>query len=69
MSQGVGQGANTLDMVRKCLLSLWVQKSMLFWVKLSDLDVPGLSSDEAPRVAAEVIVIAVQCLVGRLVGH
>lgn len=40
-----------------------------FLVKLSDLDVPGLSSDEAPRVAAEVIVIAVQCLVGRLVGH
>lgn len=58
MCQGVGQGANTLDMVCKCLLSLWVQRTMLCWLKLSDLDVPELSFDEAPRVAAEVIIVA-----------
>lgn len=33
-----------------------------FWVKLNDLDVPELSFDEVPRVAA------VQCLVGHEVG-
>ena len=43
-------------------MSLWVQRAILFWVKLSDLDVPELSFDEAPRVAA------VQCLVGHEVG-
>lgn len=62
MSQGAGQGANRLDMVWKCPLSLWVQRTLLFWVKLNDLDVPELSFDEVPRVAA------VQCLVGHEVG-
>lgn len=58
VSQGAGQGANRLDMVWKCPLSLWVQRTLLFWVKLNDLDLPELSLMRSQS-------IAVQCLVGR----